>query len=81
MGNDTTLYAASLFAATASLVLIWRWRQSKRLSYPPGPKGYPLIGNILDLPQDVPIWKTFMSLAKQYGVWPFRLHLTRFSLR
>jgi hypothetical protein len=73
MGIDTTLCAASLFAAT-SLALIWRWRRSRRPSYPPGPKGYPLIGNVLDLPQNVPIWKTFMSLAKQYGVWPFRLY-------
>jgi len=81
MGSDTTLFAASLFAGAASLALIWRWRQSERPPYPPGPKGYPLIGNILDLPKDVPIWKTFMSLAKQYGMCPFHLYLTGFGLR
>ena len=74
MGGDTalytTLYATSIFAAASSLALIWKWRQDGRLPSPPGPKGYPLVGNIFDLRHDVPTCEAFMSLAEQYGEWP-----------
>ena len=32
----------------------------------PGPKGYPIIGNVLDFPSS-PEWKGFSQLAKKYG--------------
>ncbi|KAF9642534.1 cytochrome P450, partial [Thelephora ganbajun] len=32
---------------------------------PPGPKGYPIIGNTLDIPRDVAIYKTFASMAER----------------
>ena len=35
--------------------------------YPPGPRGHPLIGNLLDFPSRVPLWEGLTSLAKQYG--------------
>lgn len=48
----------------------WYWlrRRSKgNPPRPPGPKGYPFIGNILDFPTGVPPWEGFTSMAKQYG--------------
>jgi len=73
MTNNEALLAASLCAAT-SLALIWRWQKNRsRLPYPPGPKGYPLIGNVLDVPQDVPVWKTFIDLAQKSGKYPLYL--------
>lgn len=48
---------------------IWYWlrRPKNTIPYPPGPKGYPFIGNVLDFPTGVPLWKGFASMAKQHG--------------
>ena len=48
----------------------WYWlrgRSKRVLPYPPGPKGYPLIGNLLDFPADVPLWEGLAGMAKQHG--------------
>ena len=42
-------------------------RKKPTLSYPPGPKGYPILGNVLDLPMNVPIWESLTSLTRHYG--------------
>jgi len=73
MVDKETLLAASLCAA-ASLTLIWKWQKKRRPPYPPGPKGYPLIGNILDVPQDIPAWQAFVTLAQKSGKCPLYLH-------
>jgi hypothetical protein len=47
--------------------IIARARQNPhRLPLPPGPKGLPLLGNILQLPQTVP-WEGYDKLCKEYG--------------
>lgn len=49
---------------------VWFWlrrRQKNALPHPPGPKGYPLIGNVLDFPTGVPLWRGLATMAKQYG--------------
>jgi len=81
MDNDKALYAASISLA-ASLALAWKWRQNRTKSpYPPGPKGYPLIGNIFDVPQDVPIWQAFVPLGRKFGEHPFDLLLEGIQLK
>jgi len=56
-----------LLAVTTLLVILQRQRRNARLQHPPGPKGYPLIGNVLDIPQqDVPLWKAAMTMAQKY---------------
>ena len=57
-------------------VLLWAKRLSKRsLPLPPGPKGYPIIGNSLDILLDAP-WERFHDWSKVYGPCRFvsRLH-------
>ena len=74
MINKEALLAASLCAAV-SLALIRKWQKNRsRPPYPPGPKGYPLIGNVLDVPQDIPAWKTFITLAQNSGKCPLYFH-------
>jgi len=51
--------------AIALAVLRRRWATS-RPPYPPGPKGYPIIGNVFDFPKD-PIWEVFAVMAKEHG--------------
>ncbi|KAI0061754.1 cytochrome P450 [Artomyces pyxidatus] len=41
-------------------------RKRKNLPYPPGPRGLPIIGNLLDAPTEQP-WLTYAKWAKEYG--------------
>lgn len=62
-------YTALILPFCAALP-VWYWlrrRPKNTLPHPPGPKGYPLIGNVLDFPTGVPLWKGFTSMAKQHG--------------
>ena len=45
-----------------------RKRKKPTLPYPPGPKGYPILGNVLDLTMGVPLWEDITSLANRYGM-------------
>ena len=70
--SDGALYVASLCAAV-SLAFIWKWRcRESRLSFPPGPKGLPLLGNVFDIPKGVPVWLAFTSMSKKYSMYLFR---------
>ena len=62
---DATIIYPLLFSAFA-LAVVKKWRGSA-LPYPPGPKGYPILGNALDLIMSVPIWEGITSLANRYG--------------
>ena len=67
MSSDKSLFVASICAA-ASFALVWKWRRNRdRPPRPPGPKGYPIIGNSLDMPRDIPIWQAFMPMAQRFG--------------
>lgn len=55
----------AVFCLVGSLVLLTRRRKSS-LPYPPGPKGYPIIGNMHHLPGEEK-WEYFASLKPKYG--------------
>ena len=63
-----TMYDALLaFVALIGAYLIYRTLTSPNAPYPPGPRPYPFIGNLLDVPtlyQE----RAFASLAKIYGM-------------
>lgn len=56
-------------AATLFCIRCWTlWRRwvSRAIPYPPGPKGLPIIGNILDMPGRNE-WETARQWGTQYG--------------
>lgn len=62
------LFLCSLAFLTHKLarLLSDRRRNPLRLPLPPGPKGYPLIGNVLDMPT-AQQWRTYAQWGKIYG--------------
>ena len=61
-------FAALLFSG---VMLVRRLNKGKDrnpndLPLPPGPKGYPLIGNLFDMPADKP-WVVYDEWRKTYG--------------
>ena len=71
-GSTTLSHLIIPFGAAASLVALTSYLKSRgfpnrpKLPYPPGPKGLPLVGNILDLPRDMHIWEGFTQMAEAY---------------
>ena len=58
---------AILLVVVVSLVFVYGKRRNARLPYPPGPKGYPVIGNVFDIPQGAPVWKAAVSMGETYS--------------
>ena len=60
-----------LAALFLSIMLFRQWKKGRDgnpngLPLPPGPKGYPLIGNLFDMPVDKP-WLVYDEWRKTYG--------------
>ncbi|KAG2018449.1 cytochrome P450 [Coprinopsis cinerea AmutBmut pab1-1] len=66
--NTATYYALwiAVPALVSWLLLRKRRRNPRRLPRPPGPKGMPLIGNVLDMPAKFQ-WKVFQEWKGKYG--------------
>lgn len=57
-----------LIAIASFLVYRRQVRTASRLPLPPGPKGLPIVGNILDLPgKGVPEYEHWLRLREQHG--------------
>lgn len=64
---NTLLFIVDLSLVVLALVLVKLILQSKRTPpLPPGPKGYPLIGNVLDMPTERE-WLTFANWGDAWG--------------
>lgn len=63
--------ALSLYLALAVLLALYLARklsQRSQLPLPPGPKPWPLVGNIADFPPaGEPEWKHWLKFKEQYG--------------
>jgi hypothetical protein len=73
MGSFLSSLGAGLFL-TVTLFIAYSYIQDRRrnparLPYPPGPKGYPIIGNLLDIPNAF-IYKRFREMSREIGVFP-----------
>ncbi|KAF8995026.1 cytochrome P450 [Cyathus striatus] len=55
-----------LLVSCVSLVLYGYFRRVYPLPLPPGPRGYPLIGNLLDIPAEFP-WEAFTKWSAMHG--------------
>jgi hypothetical protein len=47
-------------------IRLWHSRRKSQKPYPPGPKGFPIVGNLFDINNERP-WITYGKWAKQYG--------------
>ncbi len=65
MTNTQLLIDAGIVLAAISLIVHFS-RRKQPAPYPPGPKGYPIIGNLLDMPTSLP-WRTYMQWGEKYG--------------
>ena len=57
------LSAACVVLGCAALI---RFARRQRSDLPPGPKGYPIVGNLFNLPP-THLWEKFSESGKQYG--------------
>ena len=57
------------FVALFFLYLVVHFRDRRRrggLPYPPGPPSWPILGNLLDFPNDL-AWRAYADMSKKYG--------------
>ncbi|EAU83133.2 cytochrome P450 [Coprinopsis cinerea okayama7 len=68
--------ASGVTAATALVLATYkRVRNRSRLPKPPGPKGYPIIGNLFDVPSKRS-WIGYKELSEKYGIMDLGGYMT-----
>lgn len=55
-----------LLAVVAASAVVYLWFVRKTPNKPPGPRGLPLIGNVLDMPGGR-AWESFAKMSETYG--------------
>jgi hypothetical protein len=65
---DMTLTTLDVGCGILALYFLKRFISSRsHLTLPPGPRGLPLVGNVLDMPTSQE-WKTFARWGEIYGI-------------
>ena len=62
-------YLSVVTVALGCIALV-RVARRRRSDLPPGPRGYPIVGNLFDLPHTY-IWEKFAEFGQQYGTLIF----------
>lgn len=61
---EVTLVAALSVGSLSYLI----FKKASRYPHPPGPRGWPLIGNLLDAPKPGKEWIAYREMCKKYGL-------------
>jgi cytochrome P450 len=64
----TSLTWLDIILAALGLYLVKKMLEKSYPPFPPGPKGLPLVGNMLDMPK-MQEWITFAKWGQQYGTY------------
>lgn len=64
--NEFTALWVSITLMISTLAALRFKRRNSQLPLPPGPKPWPIIGNILDVPTVRP-WETYHEWCRTYG--------------
>ena len=66
LSSVSSLLALAVFLLCGHYYFENKRRNPAGLPYPPGPKGYPIIGNLFDMPSEKE-WLTFAEWGAKYG--------------
>ena len=63
----STLDIIVLVSFLVAFVVIRDYQRRRGLPYPPGPRPFPLIGNLFDIPKEFS-WLSYTELSKKHGM-------------
>ncbi|KAF8336878.1 uncharacterized protein EI90DRAFT_81926 [Cantharellus anzutake] len=63
------MYHFFFVGVVLAITWLFQQRNKRKLPYPPGPKGYPIIGNATELKVSHS-WVYYQKLKEQYGTYP-----------
>ncbi|KAG6917741.1 hypothetical protein DXG01_001279 [Tephrocybe rancida] len=62
----TAYFVYFLLAGSSAFLVARYWPWQRKRGLPPGPKGWPIVGNLFDMPKET-MWHTFAEWGKTYG--------------
>ena len=75
---DLATFKTVVLCIGIASAMLW-YLMAKKEVHPPGPKGLPLIGNLLQIPREHP-WLQYSAWATTYGMLQFDSPLSLFRL-
>lgn len=78
--TSTALLFSTIISLALLIILTYIKSRSAKARLSPGPKPWPIIGNLFDVPKVSP-WATYASWGKLYGTLPTRISLYSSHLR